>query len=151
MACVAMLFSCKKETTVKETKITGLEGIEFGISCGECSGDCATYYKFEQGKLYLDNVNYGSNKPTYSNNAISDATKIQVVKDLMSKIPSEFDAQADNSTYGCPDCLDQCGFFFSFQKNGVKKKFMIDTKKEKLPVWLQVFQQDITDTMDKLK
>jgi hypothetical protein len=141
---ITFMFSCKKENVTPDR-------FEFGSFHGECVGNCSTFYKFENGKLFPDNFQYGIDNITYSSVEITDATKLQAIKDLMATLPKEFDTQKDGIAFGCPDCGDWGGYYLSYSKGSVKKTFTIDTQTNDLPKWMLAFQKNIKSTLVKLQ
>jgi hypothetical protein len=146
---MTLIFSCKKEKI--NTLPKSQDRFEFGSFYGECVGNCSTFYKYESGKLFPDNFQYGSDNPTYSNVEITDAAKIQAIKDLINTLPVEFDKETDGKVFGCPDCGDWGGYYLSYSKGSIYKIFKIDTQTKDLPSWMLAFQKNMATTLEKLK
>jgi len=107
--------------------------IIFGVFCGECSGNCATMYRYNMmgnsNTLFVDSTdsyfkNYGK---VVCKTQINDIAKFQIVNKLVQQIPETFlKSGKTDQTFGCPECTDGCGIYFELGQGTTTKKFYID-------------------------
>lgn len=131
--------------------------IIFGVFCGECSGHCATMYRYNMmgnpNTLLVDSTdsyfkNYGK---VVCKTQISDIVKFQVVNKLVQQIPKSFlKTDKVEQTFGCPDCTDDCGIYFELGQGTAVKKFNIDYHTEKLGKEVQDFGEFVKETLVQL-
>lgn len=101
----------------KESAIhSKLEYMVFGVFCGECSGHCASMYRYNitdsANTLWVDTTdsyftNYGN---IQCKTLVADLKKSSLADSIARKIPQIFlTTTLLKETFGCPDCTDGCG------------------------------------------
>lgn len=135
-----------------------LQSVIFGRYCGHCRSRCATMYELRvsgnSSSLFMDTTdsfknNY--NTPTVTT-PVSDSKKIDLAKNLASKIPAVLLHSAKtNERFGCPDCADQCGFYVELRQGGVTRQFYIDTRYSELEQPVRDFAMLLDNTTTQLR
>jgi hypothetical protein len=134
-------------TEHKESAINSkLEYMVFGVFCGECSGHCATMYRYNitdsTNTLWVDTTdsyftNYGN---IQYKTLITDPKKSSLTDSIAQKIPKIFlTTTLLKETFGCPDCTDGCGIYVELGEGGTRKQFYIDYQTGKLPESVKTF------------
>ena len=142
IAEVLVLGSC---TNIKRDNI---EYIIYGTYAGECMGHCATMYKLEKSKLFIDTTDsYFDNNGksiTFRGDTLNkeEFLKAQVVKQ---KLP-ELLLQSASKEFGNPDSHDQGGIFIELKSGLNTKRFHIDTELDKIPIELKDYAKLIMQT-----
>ena len=142
LLCLPLLFiSCNKN---EEFEISNNEYLIFGHFYGMCSGeDCIETFKLTDEKLYEDlNDNYLGTEPF--NFVILGDDQYNEAKDLISFFPSQL-LNENDTTFGCPDCVDQGGIFIGYKKDGDLKKWRIDQYKNSVPDYLHDFIDKVNE------
>jgi hypothetical protein len=145
------------QTISNETKQNDPSYIIFGVFCGECSGHCATMYRYNMmgnsNTLFVDNTdsyfkNYGK---VVCKTQITDIAKFQIVNKLVQQIPKAcLKTDKTEQTYGCPDCTDGCGIYFEIGKGSTPKKFYIDYHISELEKEAKDFGEFVKETLTQL-
>lgn len=123
-----------------------LEYMVFGVFCGECSGHCATMYRYNitdsANSLWVDTTdsyftNYGKIQCKI---LVTDPKKSLLADSIARKIPKIFLTTTSlKETFGCPDCTDGCGIYVELGEGGTRKQFYIDYQTGKLPEPVKTF------------
>ena len=148
MACSFQ--SCKKDPIAKTISY---DYLIFGTIYGECGGpDCVTLYKLENGKLYKNNNRtYPKLTQQYAGVYTElSQDKFNYVKDLPDYFPEDFLKQSEQFI-GCPDCVDQGGYFVEFGKGDYRKNWMVDMSTANIPKTLHTFIDKLREKMELLK
>jgi hypothetical protein len=126
------------------------EYLIFGMSYSECSGNCAILFKLENQQLFEDSVDMFllSSEIPFHSTALADA-KYQIAKPLINNFPNDLLA-SEKQVYGCPDCLDQGGFYLELKQNGTKRSWRIDTNDEEQSQAIIDYKNRAFDILDNL-
>jgi len=145
------------QTRSYETKQDYPSYIIFGVFCGECSGHCATMYRYNMignsNTLFVDSTdsyfrNYGK---VVCKTQLSDNAKFQIVNKLVQQIPKGFlKTNKTEQTFGCPDCTDGCGIYFELGQDTTVKKFYIDYHTSELDKVVKEFGEFVKETIVQL-
>lgn len=145
------------QTKSYETKQDYPSYITFGVFCGECSGHCATMYRYNMmgnsNTLFVDSTdsyfkNYGK---VVCKTQINDITRFQIVNKLVQQIPKVFlKTNKTEQTFGCPDCTDGCGIYFELGQDTTTKKFYIDYHTSELDKDVKDFGEFVKETLVQL-
>ena len=117
----------------------------FGYFFGECLGEhCVDIFKLTNENLFEDTKDQypGVDENNFNFVKLDDAT-FQEVTDLIDYFPDELMNEGE-STFGCPDCIDQGGIFIKCKQGDNTKAFRIDNANSQIPEYLHPF-------MDKVK
>ena len=125
-----------------------LEYVLFGVFCGECSGHCATMYRYNtighSFTLWVDTTDsYFTNKDSvHCKTPVTNAQKMALADSIVQQIPDDFlTTIKSKETFGCPDCTDGCGIYLELGEAGGRKQFYIDYQTEKLPQQVRTFAE----------
>jgi hypothetical protein len=145
------------QTKSAETKRDYPSYIIFGVFCGECSGHCATMYRYNMmgnsNTLLVDSTdsyfkNYGK---VVCKTQINDIDKFKIANKLVQQIPKTFlKTDKPKETFGCPDCTDGCGIYFEVGQDTAIKKFYIDYHTSELDKEVKDFGEFIKETLVQL-
>lgn len=135
-----------------------LEYYVFGIYCGECSGECATMYKYTmRGNAnmlladHTDSFFRSRKKEVNCGTSVDDTGKNVLAGTVMDKIPLELLRAEKDKVYGCPDCMDGCGVYFEWGSEDRMHKFYLDPHDKTLDPAIMDFIQYLEETVYKLK
>lgn len=122
----------------------------FGKFCGHCIGNCTQMYKLSD-RLLADTSNgYRQGPESMKFNIKMSQADFNSASKILSMIPKEL-YELHDSTYGCPDCADQCGYYLEIHKGGKKGRYRIDTQHYNLPAWLKEFPRKMGDLITVLQ
>lgn len=112
----------------------------------------ARTYILTHDTLYFDSTHYAQNNvDTLMRNAVVlSPAKFSMAQVIKYNTPLYL-SQNPDSTYGCPNCHDQGGYYISYKDNNVVRSFYLDKDTSALPVALQSFAQWLGQTIDSLK
>lgn len=180
---VLFLFSCgqpeevytepevQRDTTPKPTEqqITQTDKdripiyhVTFGIYCGECSGHCATMYKYNRcgGNIntlwadYTDSFwNGKGDSLVCETNLAEDKASWKAAEFITQHIPERLLKSKKKSVrFGCPDCTDGCGIYLEIWTGlGGRKKFYIDYQTSQLDGEIKEFAELLKSEISKMK
>jgi hypothetical protein len=137
-----LFISCQKDT-IKSGELI------FGDYHGECMGDdCVKIFKLTDDKLYQDTDGHYPSLEEYKGDfeKLSN-TEFNKVKDLKSHLPTDL-LSANNQTFGCPDCVDQGGYFVQYNNDGEINFWKIDKFKNDIPSYLHDFTDKLGEYID---
>lgn len=142
-----------KAATSSGTAKEAIEYIIFGKFTGRClGGRCSPMYKFDQvnKKLSLDNSNHYSEGAELAFTEMLTSEQYSIAAGLVSKIPDSL-FLAKEEKFGCPNCVDQGGYYFSIKTNSKKYSFEIDTKTDAISSFLRPFAEELGVVINKLR
>ena len=155
LSMVAMLAtSCKKDTENLQPQALAGESVEstnsfvFGKTIVKCAtGDCAEFYKIENGALYPDITvhNDGTEPIPFSKTALSNE-KYLIAKELEATMP-DYMRSRPNQDFGCPNCYDQGLYRVESINNGVVTYWHLDTNISALPAEVQPWAQRLESVL----
>lgn len=137
-----ILFSCHKD------ELSGNDYLIFGTAYGECTGDCAVFYKITDQKIYQDNMDYYSGTFSFESSELSNE-KYNIAKVLAEDIP-DYLLNNPDKTFGCPDCADQGGVHVELCKNGETYFWHIDTDISQQPDEIKEYVENLLTVMNAL-
>jgi hypothetical protein len=143
---ILILTGCAKKAT-PETAAAMPERFAFGTAYGECGGNCATFYLLNDGKIYLDDMEYFTGPLSFANIALDDE-KYRKAKQLAINIPSYL---LNNPTFGCPDCHDQGLVYIEYKRDGKLMYWKIDNDTDKQPQEIRSYISQLKDVMQQIK
>ena len=107
--------------------------IIFGVFCGECSGHCATMYRYNimsnSNTLFVDSTDsyFKNHGKVVCKTQIKGIGNFQIIDKLVQQIPKTFfKTNKTEQTFGCPDCTDGCGIYFEVGQATGTRKFYVD-------------------------
>jgi hypothetical protein len=140
-----LLLSCNKDDD-EVSAAPQPDYIIFGHFAGECFGEeCVEIFKLTNTQLLEDTTdNYSAKSLEFVE---LPANKFNLVNDLNRSFPSELLSLSD-STFGCPDCVDQGGLIVQYAINNSVKTWRIDRLKNNVPVYLHDFMDKINEKIE---
>lgn len=141
--------SCQKD----ELNLKGeTDYIIFGSEYRFCSDNCSIVYLLRSDGLYKS-TEYLKTWKINSFNEKLDDTKFKQVMGLEGKIPLELlNEEEHEKTFGCPDCIDQGGYFLEIARKGSpNKRFRIDTFTNVLPEYVKKIAAEIKASIEIAK
>lgn len=151
MSFTFLFLSCNSDDDSTPEKT--IESLVFGKYSGECLENCFNVFKIDTEKIAKDNtVNYYSNDFTFKSSFVYSKEVFEKYNSLLSDIPYELKNGTDK-TYGCPDCVDQGGFYLRIQmSDGKIKKYNIDVDTtEDQSTEIVAFKNKIINTIEGLR
>jgi hypothetical protein len=126
---ILLLFSgsaCKKNSNK-------FDYIIFGKYFSECGGNCASFFRLTNNKLYGDRMDYfmGAKDIKFQKFALS-SDNFRAAHILADSLPDFFKTET-GQTLGCPDCHDQGGFYLEIRTSGNTRVFNIDPEVRRMP------------------
>lgn len=145
--CSLVVISCDKDKDQEDI----MDGeFVFGITFGECQGDCAEFYLLKDEKLYYDKVDYGFQNIEFSNNTVKNSALVERAEDLKISLPSYLKENED-MTFGCPDCGDWGAIYVSITTDGVKSFWHLDNMNSGNPEEIQAYVESIQQLLMELE
>ncbi len=121
----------------------------FGTYYGECIGEqCVEIFKLTDSQLFEDIEDSYAGQGSFSFFPLSNE-QFEKAKGLRSAIPQELLSQPD-STFGCPDCVDQGGVFIQVITDGNPQTWRVDQNLSQVPAYLHSFVNQINTTVDAI-
>lgn len=126
----------------------------FGSYAGECVGDCATLFKVEGEKLYIDTIEYprGVNsrgRPNPVEITFNQTALTQEYYDIAEKVLNNFPDELhelESQTFGCPDCDDRGAIYLEIKFQGTRKIWTIDTSERfSEPSFMVSYRYDLAE------
>lgn len=124
-----------------------------GFFAGECIGNCGTMYEVTSGVIRVDTTSFWELKGE------TEKLKILGQRFLEQDHEGDFDSYKvtiplvmlfdPRKQFGCPDCIDQGGYFFEFEVFGIRRQFKIDKGHE--PIYHFNLTQDIQDKIEMIQ
>ena len=126
--------------------------LTFGSYYGMCQGDCVNLFTLTPQELIKEATSKLSIHATTDGEymVLSKEQHARVVS-LLSSIPSQLLTGETDTTFGCPDCADQGGYYIAFRQKDTFKEFYLDTSMSSLPEALQPFAEKVGTSISELK
>ena len=145
----SFLASCKKDNNVNLSE-TGY--IIFGHFYGECIGEqCVRFFKLDKDKLFEDTKHrYPTGNSFYEGNFVQlSKEKFDLTKDLAGYFPASL-LKEKETVIGQPDAGDWGGFYVEYNANGLRKFWLLDTKKSNVPTKYHNFIDKMNEKITQL-
>jgi hypothetical protein len=151
---VMLLASCEEEQIANRSLSDSY--LVFGTFAGLCQHNCVNYYLLDMQERMLYRLKSQENPSTGKDLDLLNAERMQLpgkdfqlAKRLADTLPNQIIEESD-ATIGCPDCLDQGGIYLSFSESGVIYEFLLDTRKEAIPTYLQNYADDLKNVLREI-
>jgi hypothetical protein len=108
--------------------------ITFGTAYGFCDGEnCIEIFKIENDLVYEDQTDAYPGLETVQESFSWELFEGEERDEAFEILEEYFEYENDiwalqDSTFGCPDCMDQGAIFFRVEKDGDARTFLIDTE-----------------------
>ena len=127
----------------------------FGKFCGMCPKNCATMYTYNMmgnvNTLFVDESDGFFKGKIVSGAPLNKIEFHQLAGGVFQKLPRLLiQSKETETTFGCPDCADQCGLYVEIGGPDTRKKFRIDTNIEALEGDLKDFAGLLMNTIEKM-
>ncbi len=148
---VLMIFSCTSEDGRLDPITPDEDSFVFGVSYGECLGDCAHLFMIQNKAVYRDrNERYFNEELSFNaiplgTDAYDDASLV------LSELPIEKLKEEPEERIGMPDAYDQGTIHVLKTIDGTWKEYFIDTDDKNLPEYLIPYTKKLLSTIDSLK
>lgn len=150
---ILLAFSaCNDSKLEGEETETGDADFVFGWSYGECGGDCATLFKYDDDALYLDDVRgymVAFEDVEFQDVTVDDATALAKVKDLIEDFP-EYLIESTEVRFGCPDCGDWGAIHIMLEIDDEERWWTLDNQIDGNPEEIQAWTQRVQDLIIEL-
>lgn len=149
---LALIFgSCKKDDNSDAKGLS--DYLVFGSFHGFCQGEqCIELFRIDSLNLFEDQTDgYPNQKEFYKGDyvALSEA-KFKATKSIQNDFPEKLLEEVD-TVFGCPDCLDQGGYYVEYKKGEVHRFWIIDKAKGSVPTYLHPFMEEMQEKIEALK
>jgi len=145
ISLIFISFACEKQS---QLSMPGK--LVFGEAHGFCVGDCAHFFKLQDGKLLKDNIErYDGSEPSFHQAALSNV-RYELAEKLLVNFP-QYLVNHPNQTFGCPDCADQGGIHLYYNAGGEDMFWHIDTSIGGQPEEIREYVSQVTDVLEHLK
>jgi hypothetical protein len=125
------------------------ESFAFGQYGNFCLTSCGKYYGIYNGELYPDSSQKKIGGPLTAGPVPLDHSKYLLAKPLEDTLPKYF-LDHPNQTFGCPNCVDQGGYYIEIVNNGNRTYWYIDTSIPSLPVEIRDYVTTLAATIRQL-
>jgi hypothetical protein len=151
-ACLTLFLftACENDNTVK---LSTSDYIIFGHFYGECVGEqCVEIFRLEENKLFEDTKDqYPKSGSFYDGKYIPlSQRKFKETQDLLTYFPIVLLDEAD-IVVGNPDATDGGGLYIEYNYNGVRKFWLLDNMKNKVPTKYHNFIDKVNEKIRQLQ
>ena len=125
----------------------------FGSFYGFCVGDdCLQLFKLEDRQLLEDTVAqyYTEDNLFQRSNRVRSRAELNTAKSLLDVFPKQLLKERD-STFGCPDCYDQGGFYIEYKQGRKRGTWVIDRTQDDVPAYLHEFMDRVDEVIRQLQ
>ena len=145
-----LLLSCQ-DKQVDPIVLEDSDHLIFGRFVGRClTPSCNPYYKLTNQQLYKDRIPYNNSGDNFDF-VLQSNSDFQKVKDLTNSLPQQL-LSSSETTFGCPNCTDQGGFYVQYFKEGASPKtWYIDPYRDEIPSYLHNFIDEVEESIDLLR
>lgn len=100
----------------QEDEESVVDAFIFGTWNFFCEGNCIQIYKYDQGKLFIDNMNSFREAPviTYKSTPLNSNLNAKA-EALRAAFPESYLRPLGNSLIACPNCIDEGGYYIAFE------------------------------------
>lgn len=127
-AVIILFAECKKGSTAVEEPVLfcGVNILpldtsgyfSFGKYYSMCGGpNCATFYHLSNGAVYPDSMVHFVQPLVFSAAPLTGVNTWGIASTVLYSFPQEMRSHPD-TTFGCPDCHDQGGYYIVYKANG---------------------------------
>lgn len=142
---LAIASGCEKG---REPEFDG--NLVFGVAYGFCAGDCAHFFKLENGALYKDVSDRYTGDDLAFDPAPLPAAKYDLAEPLKLQFP-DYLKNNPNETIGCPDCADQGGYHLFLETSAEKQYWHIDTNSDNVPDEIRPYMSQLQSVLEQLR
>lgn len=147
----AVLISMMSITACQKDEEVSSDDLIFGLSYGECTGDCSYLYLLHNGELFADDgvEHFIPDAIPFQSTAEPDSD-YQLSKNLLDDFPEQLVSNGQSS-YGCPDCLDQGTIYLELRRNGSVYKFELDPDGDSGDPAIDAYGSEVIRVVDLLR
>lgn len=148
LACL----SCEDPKVEGEFSEESEADFAFGWSYGECGGDCATLYLYNNDALYLDDVPgymVAYEDVEFQDVALENDPALQDARSLIEDFP-DFLIETTEEVFGCPDCGDWGAIHIMLEIDGADRWWTLDNQIDGNPEEIQAWTQRVQDLIIQL-
>ncbi|MCX6350797.1 MAG: hypothetical protein NTX03_02935 [Bacteroidetes bacterium] len=145
LVLIIFLSFCRKDVSLAN------DYFAFGSASGECQGDCAHFYLIKNKNLYPDDLDYylyTQPTPLKFKNTKLPQDKYNLAIVIQKDLP-QYLKDNPNTTFGCPDCMDQGGLHIEIKEKGVVKRWHLDID-SKTPDVVKTYIKEMDSILIKL-
>jgi hypothetical protein len=141
-----LLFSCSNEDDEPQ-----IDAFVFGKWNFNCQGNCMQFYKLDQGKLYIDNLNTFRDAPviTYKS-APLDSKYLPLAEQLRAAFPESYLFPRGNDFVSCPGCIDEGAYYLAFERKSEIIWWQVGKDPVLWPGEIRPFMELLVETLDQL-
>ena len=146
---------CEKEEPVEE-KEDFPEYLIFGHFSGECEGaQCVEIYKIQNDSLFVAEDIYPTSLILYEGGPYEaefvaiENSRAHSIAEIKEKFPDELWREPAGDM-GCPDCVDQGGYFVEISTKSFQRNWRIDKDRKNVPAYLYPFLDEIDEKLEIL-
>lgn len=143
--------SCDKKDDTKV--LNANEYMIFGSFHGFCQGEqCVELFLLDSANLFEDKKD---GYPNFNELYVGDyraltSANYESTKSILNDFPSKLLTEKD-TVFGCPDCVDQGGFYVEYKLDGKHKFWILDNNKASVPSYLHPFMDSMQVKIDALQ
>lgn len=140
---ISAFCNCRKDVSVTDDY----------FAFGAAGGGSSTFYLIQYDNLYPSDMDYGYSyvqpTPLKFKKAKLPADKYNLALVIQRDLP-QFLKDHPNTTFGCPDCLDQGGLHIEIKENGVIKRWHLDVD-DKTPEVVKTYMAEMDSILFRLQ
>jgi hypothetical protein len=123
----------------------------FGQWNFNCQGNCMQFYKLDQGKLYIDNLNTFRDAPviTYKSTPL-DSRFLTIAEQLKEAFPATYLMPRGNDFVSCPNCIEEGAYYLAFERKSEIIWWQIGKIPEIWPEEIRPFMNQLVQSLDQL-
>ncbi len=150
LSFMALSFACEKE---KDIELSDSDYLIFGHFYGMCQGErCIEIFKLEKAKLFKDlRKKYPSSQDFYVGEYVElSQEKFEAAKDLVDYFPKDLLKEKERRI-GEPDASDGGGLYIEYCIGGIRKFWILDKMKMRVPNKYHVFIDEVNEKIKRLR
>ncbi len=142
LLAVAFFTGCRKGHSEAE--------IIFGVSYGECLGDCNILYRLSQTAIFPDNCDECTHKKERFKKTPLPQASFELAKPLLEKIPGKL-LSKPTTKFGCPGCDDGGAYQLQFSEDGADFRIIWDRHYIDVPEEIKPYLEQVVKVIEELK
>ena len=140
--------SCNKE--IIDIELNDEDYLIFGVYYGFCGQNCTILYKLTSEDIFQDDIDFGLPYEIPFQKDPMTRDKFEIAKQLTESFPKALLEEPKN-IIGCPDCVDQGGYYIEYKTEDTRDHWRIDTFNDALPEYLVQYTDQLEEVINQLQ
>ncbi|GMQ28120.1 hypothetical protein [Algoriphagus confluentis] len=116
-----------------------------------CEGNCMQFYKLDQGRLFIDNLNTFRDAPIITYKAAPlDSRFLSQAEQLRAAFPENYLRPLGNDFVACPNCIEEGAYYLAFENRTGVLWWQVGKNPALWPAEIRPFMELLVQTLDEL-